>query len=185
MRLDLYDINCQLLSTIHKYTTVGWVEADLLAPHFLSNGDVLTLLPRSDFTQIVRINTSSVIQITKGHEVRSIVAVYNSESVFYTTADYSYETHLYVVSLSDTSDVMCISCSLSKKLIGTELEKRECKVASAVFSTDCKSLTTICIFCLSIGVIHSSLLRSDLSGTRHALLSPTQLLSLPHPCVTG
>ena len=148
MRLDLYDINCQLVSTVHEYTTGGWVEADLLAPHFLANGDVLTLLPQSNFTQVVRINSSSVSQVTTGHEVRSILAVYNSESVFYTTANYSYETHLYVVSLSNTSDVTCVSCSISSQLIGTELEDRECKVASAAFSTDCKSLTIICVFCL-------------------------------------
>lgn len=142
MRLDLYDTDCKLISTVHEYTTKGWVEADLLAPHFLSDGDIITLLPQSNLTQVVRINSSSVVsQITNAHEVRSIIAVYNSESVFYTTAAYSYETHLYVVNLSDTSDVTCVSCSLSNQLIGTELEKRNCSVASAAFGTDCKSLS--------------------------------------------
>ena len=77
---------------------------------------------------------SSVTQLTFDQEVRSLLAVYESDLAFYTTANYSYETHLYAVSLTDSSHITCVSCLLREQLRDTEVANRECSVVSAVFS---------------------------------------------------
>ncbi|KAI6650374.1 Dipeptidyl peptidase 4 [Oopsacas minuta] len=145
MTLSLYDTTCTLVSTVHTYQTEGWVEASILAPYFLSNGDVITLLPQDAYTQIVKISNGVVTSVTSGNEVRSITAVYNSELVFYTTAEYSYKTHLYLVSLTDITQVICVSCDVSNQLTNTELENRDCEVVSTSFSQDSRYFLLNCL----------------------------------------
>ena len=103
--------------------------------------------------------------VTNGSEVRALVAVYNSELVFYLTADFSYETHLYVVSLKNTTQVKCVSCEISDQLIGTELYKRECRVASTAFSQSCEYISDNAFIASFISLVYSSLFRTQLLGT--------------------